>query len=675
MRRSIDRAPRLIAALSLLALAGCGGGGGGGGSGSSSSSGGGGGGVGTLTLGISPANVQFASSAPNFGYPESQRLIGNVTGSGTGTLYIVIASSNPAVANVANVTLSGGGGTADIIAGNAQTLGLGTHTATITVRACINSANCSSNEIAGSPQTVNVNYFVTGVQPSTTALNYTIGNSYIASDLTRTFTVGAYPINGWTASTDVPLLGISPITGGTTLTTSMTTSLDDSLFDEYEGGIYSGAVRVLPNMLSPTATTIPVTVDIQRTRVNFVSPYVAEAGRADDVIIRGEYFNLAPPTGVRFGGIDAVSYTVVSNTEIRARHPALAAGAYPVHVVNAQGIDRSTAELHVVASTAAYPAAVIQYPDGPEVIPFNLIYDAQRRAMFVNIVYNQQGAETNQLVRYEYSNGAWRYTGRIPVPYRSAFALTADGRRLLFAHAPSTPGGTVLEELDPVSLATVASVQSATFDREAHTMAVANDGRVLIQGESSTSSGAFPEVLYSPGRHNIVHLQGPLPSNPRFSMDSGHTAGSGDGSLVLVSQYQYGRAARYVSGTLATEFAPPDFYFNFLRINRRGTLMLADNIEAYDGSFARFGRTPNTTRASAVAPTLPRIYTVDMDDTIRTFDASQSAVGGNLVELPPAITPVASPGALYGTTSMTVSHDGHTLFLATREHLLVQPLP
>src|SRR4030095_9432525 len=97
------------------------------------------------------------------------------------------------------------------------------------------------------------------------------------------------------------IVGSHQLTGGTPLTTSMTASLDDSLFNQYEGGIYSGEVRVLPDMPSSTATTIPVTVDIQRTRVNFVSPYVAEAGRADDVIIRGEYFNLAPPTGVRFG--------------------------------------------------------------------------------------------------------------------------------------------------------------------------------------------------------------------------------------------------------------------------------------------------------------------------------------------------------------------------------------
>ena len=63
-----------------------------------------------------------------------------------------------------------------------------------------------------------------------------------------------------------------------------------------------------------------------------------------------QFLNNTPgATGVRFGASDdATTFTVVSNTEIRASHAALAAGTYDVRVVNGQGFDRSRAQLKVV---------------------------------------------------------------------------------------------------------------------------------------------------------------------------------------------------------------------------------------------------------------------------------------------------------------------------------------
>ena len=379
---------------SVIALAGCGGGGG-----SSGGGGGGGGGSGTntgsLTLNVVSPDVLFTSRAPNFGQPQPEIISANLTGSGKGTLYIIITPSDPAVASVNNIVISGNGGSGNIVAGNAAALGLGTHTATITVRACLDDITCTRNEIAGSPKTINVTYIVDGTLISVPSLTFNIGNAPAAADFTKTFTVGHYPLDAWTGSTDVRLLSFAPINSNT-LNTSVTASIDPALLDTYDSGVYTGSISVLPGSLAPTATDIPVTLNITRTRVNFVAPYVQQSGTIDDVIIRGRYFNLAPPTGVKFGNVDATNVTVLSDTEIHATHPPLAAGVYTVHVNNAQGIDRTTAELHVV-DPPAFPAAAMEYPDGPGVIARNLLYDAQRRALFVSIVYNLVGEQTHQL--------------------------------------------------------------------------------------------------------------------------------------------------------------------------------------------------------------------------------------------------------------------------------------
>ena len=233
----------------------------------------------------------------------------------------------------------------------------------------------------------------------------------------------------------------------------------------------------------------------------------------------------------------------------------------------------------------------------------------------------------------------------------------------------------MLEELDPVTLISARTVRAPGFDLEAFRIGVANDGKVLIETGSSSLTGAYSELFYSPLRREFGQLLDPLGGNPPFALATGTTAASGDGSLVLVSQERYSRAARYVSGSLQTQFAAPTLSsFSVMRINRRGTLLLANLQTALDGSLAPLGQIPNSSSAAAVAPELPRAYTFDSDGTIRTFDTSQPAIAGVLAVVPPALTLVAAPGGPVGLQEMTVSPDGRTLFIAGRARIVVQPL-
>jgi hypothetical protein len=396
------------------------------------------------------------------------------------------------------------------------------------------------------------------------------------------------------------------------------------------------------------------------------------------VIIRGEAFSIAAPTGVLFGATPASSYTVVSDTEIRATHPALAAGSYTVHVTNAQGVDRTTAMLHVIAP-AALPVADIQYPEGPGAIPFKLIFDAQRTALLANIVYNQVGAQTNQLVRYARVSGTWQQTARVFIPYRSAVALSTDGRTILHAHAGQN--GLEVDERDPVSLALIRTTSNPTISHEAMNIAVANDGTALIEQGSSMSSTVFNELMYSPLRRTVstVIRPGPIVTEPPFILDAGPTAGSGDGSLVVFYDPHLGRMMRYVSGSPQAEFndtALAPRAFSDLRINRRGTLFVMQEDGVYDATLNRIGALPvGSTNSFAVAPTQPRVYTLDSSEKIRRFDTAAPAVNGALQEILPAITPVAEPNGVFGASPVVISPDELTLFVAGRDRIIVQPLP
>jgi hypothetical protein len=239
-----------------LILAACNGGGGGGGGGGSS---------GGSTDGLSLSTNVLTFNAPNTSStPPSQIITATVTGVTSGTLYIKIVSTSPAVASITNIFVTGtttGQGT--INPAPANTLGAGTHTSTITVYACTTDPNCTSGQLAGSPQTVTVTYTVTGVAASIASLSYSIGNPPVASDFTRQFNVTGYPNqNNWNTSSNVPWLSVLPTSGNAGTTTQVTASLVQAQLGVMSAGTYTGTVTITPS--SGLAVTLPVTLTIPR---------------------------------------------------------------------------------------------------------------------------------------------------------------------------------------------------------------------------------------------------------------------------------------------------------------------------------------------------------------------------------------------------------------------------
>ena len=668
MFRALRRS-RVSAGLMILALAGlaaCGGGGGGGGG---NNGGGGGGGTG-LTLSLSTSAITF-SALPPFA-PAPEIVTATLTGTGTGTLFIIVATSNPAVANVTNVIVTGpttGQGT--IVPASPAVLGAGTHTATIQVRACLNDPTCATGQVGGSPRTITVTYNVTGVASSLSNLTYNIGNVPADADLTRSFNVTGFPAQMWSITDDVPWLDLSPTTGSAAAAVSVNANLAAVPLDELNNGTFSGTVTLTPTNGSPVQ--IAVTLNVSRTQVNYVSPYVAQSGVPGDVIIRGDNFQLMTPSGVRFGTADdATVFNVVSNTEIRASHAALPAGSYDVHVLNDQGLDRTRAQLKVV-DAPTFTATTLQYPQGPDVHLNRLLYDAERRAVFAAIHYNMQSVESGRLVRWGYTSSAWEAPTQVQYLFPNAPAFTPDGTKLLVAHHDPLFQKFAVAEVDPVTLAQTRMTRF-TQDYEASGIAVANNGEAVIIGDLFCCSGFFPVFIYS---HLTGELRQPMQPSQFFSLQSGLTGGSADGSLVLVPSDDSAPTVRYDSEARELVFNPVSVRARFApQMNRNASRILFDFNTVYDSNLALLGRLPPLTTVTATLhPTELRAYAYDTDGTIRVYDLSASTdVDGNYPEILPAITPIDTPGD-NGLINLTITPDGGTLFLGGREQIVVVPVP
>lgn len=682
-------APRVIAVISvlgmLLELSACGGGGGGGSSGSGGSGGGGGsggsgGGGGTSnlpTFSLSTNAVSFSTTATNL-YPQNPSVFyvtGTVTGSASGTLYIVVDEPNPNVATVSNFTITGNStGQAAINPGSPTTLGAGSFSEALTVKACLNDPTCATGQLQGSPQTVTVNYTIVGLSSTTSALTYSIGNAPTSADYGSTFQVTGYPVQTWTATSNVPWLAVTPVSGSTASAVSVSVALGTAQVNALNGGTYTGTVTLTPTSGLPV--TIPVSLTIARTQVDYVAPYIALSGTPGNVIIRGEKFSLVTPTGVNFGTTPATSFSVISDTEIHATYPALQAGTYTVHVVNTQGIDRTNAQLTVVNPTT-FAAGTLQYPSttGTTLVT-GLVYDAARQALLVNIWYPPQGSGSGLLLRYGYTSG-WSAPTSVALPGNSVIAESVDGTTVFAAYADPTLAQFTLAQLDPVSLAAVKTVTNTEEDVTGTSIAPSNNGHVIIAATSPTDTGDYPIFDYSMLNGSLVWM-----GEPVGVTGTPGAAASIDGSTVLIqstSGLLMSQTQLYDSNldTLTWQRTAPDA--RAVQLNRDGSRVLLTGLSyqrnIYDANFNLLGGLPASSQASVFGPVSALVYTFDSNGTVRIFDTSQPTVGGIYPEILPALTPIQNPTNSNYIPTLAITPDERTLFLAADAQIVIVPLP
>jgi hypothetical protein len=529
------------------------------------------------------STIDFIASTP-VSRVNSQPITGTVSGNLSGTLYILVNVSGNAVASVSNFTIdpATNSGTANVIPANASTLGEGTHTSTITVKACLNDITCATGELSGSPQTINVTYEV---------------GSSVAEET--------------------------------------------------------------------------------------VMPHVVKSGTSGEVVIRGYNFLTDNINNVKFNNTDATSIDVVSETEIHATYPSLTAGTYTVQLSNASGPIAFSGNL-VVIDTPAFTAGTIAYSTAlPQVL--KLVYDAEREALLVAASYfdgfnfNTSSRQTNEVLRYQFSNGSLVTTTSATVPLLQGMEFSPDGSELI-----AIADRKVLH-LNPTTLVEItstdvdATVSSSQYLKD---IAVMNDGNALIT-TGWAGSGSTPVYIYPISQANLSATTHSLTYN-------GTLSGSANGSYAAfiqgiisppqpVSDYTASTGELSETSIDANQVQCINSFMGncvYSAVDPTGQLFaIIDNtltVNVYDRNYALLGKLPVASSTVAFNIDGTSIYALD-GSTLREYDlTAMTDINNNFPEVG-AGTAISSPGS--NPVRMILSADGGTLFIAGRSQIVIQPAP
>ncbi len=620
------------------------------------------------TLRVESSSLTFTAMTTSHS-PPYQTVRATVTGVTSKTLYIKVAATGPAISSIANVFVtSTTGGQADVFPGSASALGPGVHTGTIQVWACTSGPDCTSGNLAGSPQTIAVTYTVYGVVTSISSASYAIGNTPAPADSVRELTVKGTPGETWSASSDAGWLSLSSTSGTGDATTPVTASLVPGLVDAMPNGAYTAAISFVP--ARGQTVRIPVTLSIARTQLDHVAPVIATSGAPADVILRGQNLDQVTAEWLSFGDTAAAAFQVVSSSEIRATHPALAAGSYPVRLQTNLGTAFSLATL-VVVDAPSYGAAFLPYPTAAAWYFMDLAYDPQRRALLVGA---QEGYD-RKLLRYGYTDGVgWSAATVTPFPGLAALAWSADGQRLLVG------SGSGITEVDPATLAAVGTTR--VNGEYASALAVTNDGEVLVWTHDPRSAGE--SRFYRCSLRDQTWTSYPEPYLAWVSLGT-----SGDGSrVVLGGESRYlPQLHRYDASTHAfSSLGQRTYGRTVIAVDRtgsrtlmgsNGTTLSTGTYQVFDADLALLGSLPATSRAAVVHPDGTRAYTYEpsgSEGKLRVFDLTQT-IAGAFPELGTAVTLAGNPEAQAYEVKMVISPDGGTIFLAGDDAIVVEPTP
>lgn len=114
------------------------------------------------TFAVSSGPITFTAPIPNH-TPDSQRITVAFGGAVPGKLYVLATVSDGTIVGASVTdTSQAGQPSVDVFAvpAGASSLLRGTYTSVITLTACVNDETCQTNQLPGSPQTVNVTYTV-----------------------------------------------------------------------------------------------------------------------------------------------------------------------------------------------------------------------------------------------------------------------------------------------------------------------------------------------------------------------------------------------------------------------------------------------------------------------------------------------------------------------------------
>lgn len=498
------------------------------------------------------------------------------------------------------------------------------------------------------------------VAPSPASLSYTVGDTPQPSDLVRQIAPTAFPGVTWTATSNVPWLAFSPASGGSA--DSLSVSLVRSGIDALNNGKYNATVTLTPSFGS--AAKVSVSLTVARTQINYVAPYVALAGTQEEVIIRGDNLDQVTVASVSFGATAAAAFSVISATEIHATHPALSAGTYPIQVGANSGTIRTLGTTLVVVNAPSYASAAIAYPNTTAKQPLAVVYDAERQALVVGVVYGLPG-QSGEMFSFPFSGSAWGPPASVLIDHFRDFTLSIDGKQLLAATDFS------LQHIDAAALSLGANIPFGISPLFATGVAVANDGNALLSvRDAEFPNGVMPVYLYSVRDAQFLGLvNGPASEGLAVPTQPGASA---DGSLILIGAGsplgeflggQYNAAAG--SFPSANLFSPNGFR---PMLDRRATRILLDGSAILNSNFAGLGGLSTLSTGVTLSPDGTRAYQYVSGTAAHAYDLTTAG----FPEIGTGITLPSAPGA---NPVMTISPDGGTLFIAGSDGIVVVPVP
>ncbi len=437
-------------------------------------------------------------------------------------------------------------------------------------------------------------------------------------------------------------------------------------------GSFSGSITInaclndascQTGQLSGSPQTIPVSYVIASgVDGNTVTPRVVPANTTGTVILRGAGFTGA--TSVNFGSATASSLTVVSDSEIDASFPALAAASYPV-TINSGNISFSASMLAV--SPPAFTATAIPYlsgdmliyPDNPE-----MEYDAQRTALFILL---PGGNSTNPtLLRYGFDGSTWGSPTQVSMAGLQQVHLSPDGTHLLALVMPDSTD-TSMVELDPVTLAqtkvtTVANPSGPESGTVACGFAIANDGNAIVEfafGDNGFAFGTSSRAF-----------------TPMSTDGTCDPVASGNGAVVALGGTNYLAS----SGTFTQQGAQTDLEATADFVGDK--FVYFGSVEDEAGQFLGY---TNGLIGQIINSPGTRVYGITLDPnlgvpTLATFDLTATPSGnpplfpelGTTMALPDTCSPGSCSGGFY---ALATTPDGSVLFIAGPDGVIVQPIP
>ncbi len=516
---------------------------------------------------------------------------------------------------------------------------------------------------------VNYDIAVSELSASPQALNFLVqNNSSLNDEVEIEISNSVSLFRNWTANADIDWISMDRVTGDTADNSVLTVSLNENIAN-LRGG--EGYGEILISSTTGTTTTqfsIPVSIEVNTPIVQFVSPHVQEMNSSTEVILRGTGFSNISEERVFFGETPATSVNVISNTELRAVHPVLPTGNYPVYIENlSEGVELSRASLDFVPPTILIADEIISQEEGFS----NPQYDAARRSILA--IENENGRLFEK--NHEYNSL------RFSAGFSRSIGLSEGYRVVDFSLAPSGEFIALLGNHSEPTVNSILTLYKATdlsFYKNIELSSIyshiqySNNGQVLLISDSRQD------------QYDVLNdsIQ-PLVFSSSMVLSDSVLARSHDGSRILMANSGNTLPNAFAYYDASDNLVNPGFNSNstnrFVSLDRSGGVSTLDNL-VYDHAFALLGSVayPNTNPVPplvVVSPDGNRLYTYPLGGSateIDIYDLTQTDGSGGFVNvgsIPVSLDPLDLD------TEMSISYDGKLIFITNGNSLYVQPVP